>query len=341
MRKLTLLLGGVAAATTMISSTGTAGAQDQVTWRMQALWDANTTPFAFEERFVERVAALTDGNFQISLFSGGQLVPAAEAFEAVQEGAFELMKTFDGYEAGTVPAFYFTSTVPFGFETADQMSAWFHELGGLEMARDAYDDFGLFYIAPTIYGEEPIHSTFPIESLADMEGRIGRFVGLAGQVMAAFGVNVTPMATGEVYSALERNVIEFADRGDLTANLEAGLAEVTDFIVLPGVHQPVTATSYVANQEAWDALPAAYQAALTVAAREVSEALRQHILVQNGEALSAFEEAGVEVIRLDPADVAAGRTVALEAWRTAAGEDALAGQILDSQLDFMQRLGLL
>ena len=341
MRQLTVLLGGLSAAAFAASAVTPASAQEEIAWRMQALWDANTTPYAFEEVFVQRVADLTDGNFRITLYSGGQLVPAAEAFEAVQEGAFELMKTFDGYEAGTVPAFYFTSTVPFGFETGDQMSAWFYELGGLEMARDAYDDFGLHYIAPTVYGEEPIHATFPIESLADMEGRIGRFVGLAGQVMAAFGVNVTPMATGEVYSALERNVIEFADRGDLTANLEAGLAEVADFIILPGVHQPVTATAYVANQEAWDALPPAYQAALEVAAREVSEALRQHILVQNGEALSAFEEAGVELIRLDPEDVAAGRSVAVDAWRAAAGDDPLAGRILDSQIAFMERLGLL
>jgi len=318
-----------------------AQAQDTVTWRMQALWDANTTPQEFEQRFVERVAELTDGKFQIQLFSGGQIVPAAEAFEAVQGGAFELMKTFDGYEAGAVPAFYFTSTVPFGFETSDQMEAWFYELGGLELARDAYDDFGMHYIAPSIYGEEPIHSKFPIESIADMAGQKGRFVGLAAQVMAAFDVAVTPMATGEVYSSLERGVIDFADRGDLTANYEAGLAEVADFIVLPGVHQPVTATGYVANQEAWDALPESYQAALEVAAREVSGALRQHVLVQNQVALENFQNDGVEVLHLEAEDIQAARPTAVEAWREAAGDDPLANKILDSQMAFMKQLGLL
>lgn len=320
---------------------GAAAAQETVNWRMQSLWDANTTPQEFEERFVARVAELTDGNFQIRLFSGGQIVPAAEAFEAVQSGAFEMMKTFDGYEAGTVPAFYFTSTVPFGFETPDQMEAWFYELGGLELARDAYDDYGLHYVAPSVYGEEPIHSTFPIESIAEMAGQKGRFVGLAGQVMAAFDVAVTPMATGEVYSALERGVIDFADRGDLTANLEAGLAEVADYVVLPGVHQPVTATAYVANQEAWDALPRSYQAALEMAAREVSGALRQHILVQDQVALAAFRDAGIEVLRLDEEDVQAARPTAVEAWRAAAGDDELANRILESQLEFMRQLGLL
>src|SRR3546814_6487474 len=67
-----------------------------VKWRMQALWDPGTTPQKFEERFVKRVAELTGGKFTIELFAGGQIVPAAQAFDAVRGGAFEMMKTFDG-----------------------------------------------------------------------------------------------------------------------------------------------------------------------------------------------------------------------------------------------------
>src|SRR3546814_16595194 len=117
-----------------------------VKWRMQALWDPGTTPQKFEERFVKRVAELTGGKFTIELFAGGQIVPAAQAFDAVRGGAFEMMKTFDGYEAGKIPAFAFTSTIPFGFPESDQYEAWFYEMGGLEMAREAYAQAGLAYI---------------------------------------------------------------------------------------------------------------------------------------------------------------------------------------------------
>ena len=94
-----------------------------------------------------------------------------------------------------------------------------------------------------------------MESIADMAGKKGRFVGLASAVMGDLGVAVTPMATAEVYSALEKGLIDFADRGDLTTNYEVGLAEVAPFIILPGVHQPTTATSYVANSAAYNTLP--------------------------------------------------------------------------------------
>ncbi|WP_067221750.1 TRAP transporter substrate-binding protein DctP [Stappia indica] len=318
-----------------------ARAQEAVEWRMQALWDGGTTPFEFEKAFVARVAELTDGKFDIKLFSAGQLVPAAQAFDAVRSGAFQMMKTFDGYEAGKIPSFAFTSTIPFGFPNPDQYEAWFYELGGLDMAREAYAKAGLFYIAPTVYGEEPMHSTVKIESIAEMAGKKGRFVGLASAVMGDLGVAVTPMATADVYSGLEKGLIDFADRGDLTANFEAGLGEVAKFIILPGVHQPTTATSYVANTAAYDALPASFKAALAVAAREISGSLRQRIIVQDTIVLDKYREQGVEIIQLDPADIAEARSKAVASWNKATKGDALATRIVESQTAFMQSLGLL
>ncbi|HYD70045.1 TRAP transporter substrate-binding protein DctP [Azospirillum sp.] len=338
---LTSLAAGASGLAVSAALAAPALAQQTVTWRMQALWDGGTTPQKFEERFVKRVAELTGGRFRIDLFAAGQIVPAAQAFDAVRGGAFEMMKTFDGYEAGKIPSFAFTSTIPFGFPESDQYEAWFYEMGGLDMAREAYAPAGLFYVAPTVYGQEPIHSKFPIRRIADMAGKKGRFVGLASSVMAAFGVSVTPLPTGEVYSALDKGLIDLADRGDLTANFEAGLAEVAKYVTLPGVHQPTTATSYVANRAAYEKLPAEFTAALAIAAREVSSALRQHILVADSVAIGKYKAKGVEVTTLDPADIAASRPKAVEAWRAATKSDKLAAKILDSQTAFMKQLGLL
>ena len=316
-------------------------AQGAVKWRMQALWDPGTSPQKFEERFVKRVSELTGGRFTIDLFAGGQIVPAAQAFDAVRGGAFEMMKTFDGYEAGKIPSFAFTSTVPFGFPEPDQYEAWFYEMGGLDLAREAYGPAGLMYIAPTVYGPEPIHSKVPITKIADMAGKKGRFVGLASAVMGALGVSVSPLPTGEVYSALDKGVIDIADRGDLTANFEAGLAEVAKHIVLPGVHQPTTATSYVANRGAYERLPADFKAALAVAAREISSSLRQYILVQDRLVLEKYKEKGVTIHTLDPQDIFASRQKVVTAWQAATKDNALAKKILDSQTDFMKKLGVL
>ncbi len=328
-------------AAAVVAAPRPARAQDKVQWRMQALWDGGTMPQDFEKFFVERVAALTDNAFEIELFSAGQLVPAAEAFDAVRGGAFQMMKTFDGYEAGKIPGLAFTSTVPFGFPQGDQYEAWFYELDGLELAREAYAPAGLRYIAPTVYGPEPIHSKVPIKTIADMKGTKGRFVGLASTVMGDLGVSVSPLPTNEVYSALDKGVIDIADRGDLTANLDAGLDEVAKYIVMPGPHQPSTATSYVAHQGAYDQLPDPFKAALESAARETSAALRQHIMVADGKALAKFKDAGVEISQLDEDDVAEARAQVVETWKKATKDNDNAKKMLDSQMSFLKELGLL
>jgi len=316
-------------------------AQASVTWRMQTLWDGGTTAQKFEEKFVARVAELTGGKFKINLFSAGQIAPPAQAFDAVRGGAFELMKTFDGYEAGKIPSLAFTSTIPFGFPESDQYEAWFYERGGLDLARQAYAPAGLFYIAPTVYGQEPLHSKVPIRKMSDLQGKKGRFVGLASTVMGAMGVAVTPMPTGEVYSALDKGVVDLADRGDLMSNYDSGLAEVAKYIILPGFHQPTTATSYVANKAAYDKLPAEFKAALAVAAREVSGAFRQHILVNDAVVLEKYKAKGCDIFYMPETEVKSARPKALEAWRTATKGEALATKILDSQSAFMKQLGLL
>lgn len=341
-RRRTLKAGlGLGASAIALGASTVKANTPKVTWRMQALWDGGTTPQRFEEYFVKKVSDLTDGQFKIDLYSAGQLVPANQAFDAVRGGAFQMMKTFDGYEAGKIPGLAFTSTIPFGFTEADQYEAWFYELGGLELAREAYAPAGLFYIAPTVYGPEPIHSKVPIKSIADLKGKKGRFVGLASTVMGHLGVSVTPMATAEVYAGLDKGVIDLADRGDLSANLEAGLAEVAKYIVMPGPHQPTTATSYVANKAAYDQLPDSFKAALATAARDTSAALRQHILVSDGKALEEFKKQGVEITTLDPADIAAARKEAVVVWRKATNDNPNATKILDSQIAFMEQLGLL
>lgn len=310
-------------------------------WKMQVLWDPSTLPYKIAERFVDRVNVLTDGRLQIKLFAPGSLVPTNQMLDALQGGMIQMMWQYEGYYIGKMPEVAFTSALPLGFTDAWQFETWFWQLGGVEILREAYAKLGCYYIAPTIYGQEPIHSKIPIHSLADMKGKKGRFVGLAGPVMKKLGAAVTPMPTAEVYSALEKGVIDFADRGGLAANYDAGLYEVAKYIILPGFHQPTTATCYVANMAAWNKLPDDVKAIVETASREASAELFQLHLVKGMEALQKFKEKGCEVIYLSDAEVKKIRKAAMEVWEAQADKSETARKILDSQKAWMKQLGLL
>jgi len=315
---------------------------EQVTkWKMQVLWDPSTLPYKIGERFVDRVKELTNGRLQIKLYAPGSLVPTNQMLDALQGNMIQMMWQYEGYYIGKMPEVAFTSALPLGFTDSWQLETWFWQLGGVDMLRDSYSKLGLYYIAPTIYGQEPIHSKFPIHKIADFKGKKGRFVGLAGPVMKKLGAAVTPLPTAEVYSALEKGVIDFADRGGLASNYAAGLYEVAKYIILPGFHQPTTATCFVANMNAWKKLPDDVKAILETASREASAELFQLHLVKGMEALKKFKEKGCEVIYLPDSEVQKIRKVAMEVWEEYANKSPKAMKIYKSQKQWMKALGLL
>ena len=252
---------------------------------MQTLWDPGTPEFRLQERFVARVKELTGGRLEITLFPPGGLVPTMEKFDAVSKGVFELMSSYAGYWIGKVPELAFTASLPCGFTDAWQYEVWFWEMGGIKLERETWGKHNMYYIAPAIYEQEPMHSKIPIRSIADFKGKKGRFVGMAAPVMAKLGVGVVSLPTADVYPSLEKGIIDFADRGGLAANWGVGLQHVTKYIVLPGFHQPTSVVFYAANMDAWKALTEDLKAILEAACREDSAILFTHIHAENIKAL--------------------------------------------------------
>lgn len=312
-----------------------------IKWRMQVLWDSGTLPYRMEEKFVARVKELSDGRLDIKVYPPGSLVPTAQMLDALQAGMIDMMKQYEGYYIGKMPEVAFTSALPLGFTDTWQFETWFWQLGGVKLLRESYAKQGCYYIAPTIYGQEPIHSKFPIHSIADLKGKKGRFVGLAGPVLQKLGASVTPLPTAEVYTALEKGVIDFADRGGLAANYDAGLYEVAKYIILPGFHQPTTATCYVANMAKWNQLPKDLQVIVETAAREASADLFQYHLVKGMEALEKFKAKGCEVIYLPDDEIKKIRKTAMQVWEEYADKSEQARKILDSQKKWMKMINLI
>ncbi len=315
--------------------------QPAVKWRMQVLWDPATLPYKVSEQFADRVKELTGGRLEIKVFPPASLVPTNQMLDAIQGGMFELMWQYEGYYMGKMPQVAFTSSLPLGFTDAWQLETWFWQFGVVDMLRQDYAKQGCYYIGPTIYGQEPIHSKFPIHKVEDMKGKKGRFVGAAGPVMSKLGAAVTPLPTAEVYPALEKGVIDFADRGGLAANYDAGLYEVAKYIILPGFHQPTTATCIVANKAAWDKLPQDVQAILEAAVREASAELFQQHLVKGMEALVKFQDKGCEVIYLPDDEIKKIRQVVVKIWEEQAAKSDRARQFFDVMTVWMKQIGLL
>ena len=70
------------------------GTQPEVKWRLAASWPKSLdTLFGACEVISKRVAAATNGKFQIQTFAAGEIVPGLQVLDAVQNGTVQCAHT--------------------------------------------------------------------------------------------------------------------------------------------------------------------------------------------------------------------------------------------------------
>ena len=100
----------------------------KVRWRMATSWPLSLdTIYGGAVSVSARVNALSGGNFQITPYAAGELVPGLEVLDAVKAGSVECGHTASYYYIGKNPSFAFGTSVPFGL-TAQQQNAWLYEV---------------------------------------------------------------------------------------------------------------------------------------------------------------------------------------------------------------------
>ena len=281
-----------------------------VRWRLASSFPQSLdTIYGAAEVLAERVAAMTDGAFTIACHQAGELVPALQVMDAVQNGSVEIGQTGGYYYTGKAPALAFDTCVPFGL-TAREQQAWLSEAGGLELMRAVYADFDIVNLPSGNTGAQ-MGGWFrePVDSLADLRGLRMRIPGLGGQVMDRLGVSVQVLAGADIYPALERGAIDASEWVGPYDDEKLGFFRVAKHYHYPGWWEPGPSLSFLISRPAWDALPSAYRDVLTAAAECAATTMQRRYDAKNPPALERLLAQGVELRRF-PADVMAAARLA-------------------------------
>lgn len=242
----------------------------EVNWRIATSFTPNLDLLhGAAERLAQRVSALTGGRFSIRVYAAGELVPALQVMDAVQQGTVQAGYTGGYYYIGKNAALAFESTVPFGLSARQQIAWWFHG-GGQDLVSEIYADFG---IVPLMAGNTGAQMggwyREPIGSLADLQGLRFRIPGIGGEIMSRLGVTVQVLGAGDIYPALERGAIDATEWVGPYDDEKLGFYEIAPNYYYPGWWEPGLAATLQVGRRAWDALPDSYQQVLEAVSREM------------------------------------------------------------------------
>ncbi|QCI63910.1 TRAP transporter substrate-binding protein [Phreatobacter stygius] len=294
-----LATGAVAA----VATPAIAQSLPKVTWRLTSSYPKSLdTLYGLSTHLAKRVAEATDNQFQIQTFAAGEIVPALQALDAVQNGTVECSHTLSSFYIGKDPAFAFDTSMPFGLNTRQQ-NAWLHQGGGLELVRDFMKSYNVHVIPSGNTGAQ-MGGWFrkEIKSVADLRGLKFRIAGLGGTILARLGVVPQQIGGGDIYPALERGTIDAAEFSGPHDDEKLGFQKVAKYYYYPGWWEGCANVSFFINMEKWNGLPAAYKAVLEAACAETLLLSIAKYDNQNPDALFRLVANGAE-LRGFPQDV--------------------------------------
>src|SRR6266852_8247113 len=302
----TAAIGGVSAAALAASFPKPAIAQSQpeIKWRLASSFPKSLdTLYGGAEQLAKRVAEATDNKFQIRVFAGGEIVPALQVLDAVQNNTVELGHTASYYYVGKDPTFTFDTTIPFGMNTSHQ-NAWMYG-GGLQLLRDFFKDYNVYNIPAGNTGSQ-MGGWYrkEIKTVDDLKGLKFRIGGWAGSVLTKLGVVPQQIAGGDIYPALEKGTIDAAAWVGPYDDEKLGFYKVAPHYYYPGWWEGGPILLSFVNIDKWNALPKYYQSALEqaghyacnwmVAKYDTGNPAALRRLIANGAKLHGFSPAIME-----------------------------------------------
>ncbi|MEJ2398449.1 MAG: TRAP transporter substrate-binding protein DctP [Gammaproteobacteria bacterium] len=314
---------------------GNAEAAKGHVWKVQSTWDAGTTGYKLFEAWANGIKEK----------SGGAKAVAADnnaLFDAVRTGVLQAMNPFSLYWSGKIPASVFLSSYPAGPDQPGQWETMFYGLGMLELTREIYRKYGLFYVGPIQHDANIIHSKTPVESLEQLKGMKIRLPGgMVAEVFEKFGVSTTSMPGSDIYPALEKGTIDAADYVGPAINWDLGFAEVTKYIICMGppgqtsLYQPVDLMDLTVNLGAWKRLSKKMQNFVEEQVQTYS--VHHYTTIQKADlvAMDKFLNKGTTISRLSAEDVHRFRKAAVPVWFEWAKKNADAKRVFKIHLDYM------
>jgi TRAP-type mannitol/chloroaromatic compound transport system substrate-binding protein len=326
------LLRGLGASLLAAPALAQRGSETRLRWRMATSWPKGLAGPGIAAQFIaRRVSELSEGRFEISLFSAGEIVPAFQVLDAVSQGTIEMGHSASLFWQGKMAAAPLFSTFPFGPDPIEHQ-AWLNLGGGQAL----WDEMLLPYGVKAMLGGNTGPSMGgwfkrEISGLADVKGLKLRVQGLGAELWSRLGATPVSIAPGDLLISLGSGVIDGVEFLAPINDLPLGLYKPAPFYYAPGFNKPNGAAETLVNLAAWEKLPQSYQRMIETASQEAHARGLAEAYHQNGVALQLLVAQHGVMLRRFPNDlIEAARMHAKALIEDLAAKSPLNRKIIDS-----------
>jgi len=294
-RIVSLLLAALLGVITLQVQTGWVMAET-ITLKSVTAWPktaSDNIPYQiFSEIAEQMVANKYPGELKIQYIGGPEAVKTSDQVQALQRGMVDICYTTNAYYVSLLPEVDAMKLSPFSpaEERAQGVTAYWNDL---------HEKKQIYYLGRLGHDQKfYLYLTKPIKS-ADLKGLNIRVSPMYLQLIKGLGGNPIVIPPTEVYSALERNVVD--GYCWVTVGIrDWGWQKVTKYIVdVPFYRGP---NPLLVNLNTWNKLPKKLQDLLTEAAKEAEKKAVARFEELTKEERPLLVKEGIQVIELPPVE---------------------------------------
>jgi len=280
----------IGAAATAAASTILPARAQEVVLRAASAFPEQTSQSVHFEKFIERVNTTGKGVLRINYVGGPRAIPSFELGNAVRNGVVDIGNANGGFYANVFPE---SDSLKLSEVSIEEL----RRNGGYEAINRIWNAKGNLQYVALIYAHSPFYLFLNrrISKPAELAGMKIRMTPLYRDFLTALGVQVVTVAPGEIYTALERGLVD-GYGWPMNSIFDLGLHAKTKFRVEPGFYN--AETSIIMNLDAWKRLTPAQRAVLDPAVAWV-ESINEDYKSINAREEKRQADAGIQVIRFE------------------------------------------
>ena len=314
----------------------------QLEWTFQTSAAAGDDFFAIEQQWANDVHERSNGDIVIHLLPAGAVVQYNETLDAVGAGILDGHIGDPSYFSGKDPAFAMLGNLVGAWSAPSQMLDFIENGGGYELYNALINPYGLQFIGASATGLESFLSNKPLNGVADLKGlKLRAPEGMVQEVFAAAGASPVNLPGSEVYTALEKGVIDAADYTVFASNHSQGMHRFARYPIYPGFHSmPMVEVSI--NKKLWHSLSQAHQTLLSQSVKSLATNMVNELENKDREAVAqAQQDANIHVINWSAQERKAFRAIAQSQWENWANRSPMAQQVFTTVTDYLRSRNLL
>ncbi len=337
--RLSLLKTGILTSLFALSvfSAPTAATAADYNWTFQTSETAGEPGFINKQKWAENVEKMSGGRIEIEILPIGAVVPHTDTLDAVGTGILQGHLTDPSYFAGKDPAFAMMGNLVGAWSDPFELIGFMQSGGGHELYAELVEPYGVHFIGAAATEPEAFVSSVPIRSVEDLKGvKMRAPEGMVYEIFSKAGASPVALPGSEVFTALDKGVVQAADYTVFATNQSQGMNDVAHYPLYPGFHSlPLIDISM--TKSIWDELPDDLKAVLNAS---VDQFIFDHVYSVRKLDAAAVEEAKanpeIEIVNWSGDERAKFRRIAQQEWENWAGKNDLTQRYYNAVVAYLK-----